>query len=98
MALKKAGTLVFALLLNLSILAQEKNPKVREKILFDFDWRFAYGHPFDKSKDFNTGTAYFSYLAKAGYGDGAASAGFDDRAWRRLNLPHDWAVEQGFSP
>jgi len=39
---------------------------------------------------------YFFYLAKTGYGDGAAAANFDDRAWRQLDLPHDWAVEQPF--
>lgn len=69
----------------------------REHINIDKNWKFAFGHPYDTSKDFNTGIAYFSYLAKAGFGDGAASADFDDRSWRKLNLPHDWAVEQGFS-
>ncbi|MBK0369097.1 beta-galactosidase GalA [Flavobacterium agrisoli] len=70
----------------------------RERINIDKNWRFAFGHPFDAQKDFNTGTAYFSYLAKAGFGDGAAAKDFDDRAWRKLDLPHDWAVEQEFSP
>lgn len=72
-------------------------PQSREKILIDSDWRFSFGHPSDTEKDFNHGTAYFSYLAKTGNGDGAAAPGFDDRAWRLLNLPHDWAVEQSFS-
>lgn len=70
---------------------------IREHITIDQDWRFAFGHPFDTSKDFNTGTGYFSYLAKTTYGDGAAALDFDDRSWRKLDLPHDWAVEQGFS-
>ncbi|KIA85538.1 beta-galactosidase GalA [Flavobacterium sp. AED] len=69
----------------------------REHISIDRNWKFAFGHPSDTKKDFNTGTAYFSYLAKAGFGDGAASANFDDRSWRNLNVPHDWAVEQDFS-
>jgi beta-galactosidase len=69
----------------------------RERTLLDRDWRFAFGHPFDPTKDFNFGTGYFSYVAKAGYGDGPAAPGFDDRAWRLLDLPHDWAVEQAFS-
>jgi beta-galactosidase len=69
----------------------------REHLLMDFNWRFAYGHPFDPKQDFNNGLGYFSYLAKTGYGDGAAAANFDDRAWRQLDLPHDWAVEQPFS-
>src|SRR3954468_1442340 len=70
---------------------------IREHLLMDFGWRFAFGHPYDTKKDFNNGTGYFSYMAKAGYGDGAAAAGFDDRTWRLLDLPHDWAVEQPFS-
>lgn len=70
----------------------------RQRLLMDFNWRFAFGHPFDPQKDFGTGTGYFSYLAKAGYGDGAAAYSFDDRSWRRLDLPHDWAVEQPFHP
>lgn len=68
----------------------------RQHLLMDFGWRFAFGHPYDTNKDFNNGTAYFSYFAKAGYGDGAADPRFDDRAWRKLDLPHDWAVEQPF--
>jgi len=69
----------------------------REHICIDTAWHFAFGHAYDAKKDFNNGTAYFSYFAKAGYGDGAAAANFDDRSWRKLNLPHDWAVEVGFS-
>ena len=69
---------------------------VREHLLMDFDWRFAFGHPYNTKEDFNTGTGYFSYLAKASYGDGAAAKDFDDRSWRKINLPHDWAVELPF--
>ena len=77
--------------------SQSKDSVVsREHLLMDFDWRFALGHPYDTRKDFNNGTGYFSYFAKTGYGDGAAAPDFDDRPWRKLNLPHDWAVEQGF--
>jgi beta-galactosidase len=70
----------------------------REHVLMDMGWRFALGHPSDPAKDFYNGTSYFSYLAKTGYGDGAAAPQFDDRPWRKINLPHDWAVEQPFSP
>ena len=73
-------------------------PPAREHLLMDFGWRFAYGHPFDPQQDFGFGLGYFSYLAKTGNGDGAAAPGFDDRGWRRLDLPHDWAAEQPFSP
>jgi len=72
--------------------------QTKEHILMDFDWRFALGHAYDPAKDFYNGTSGFSYFAKTGYGDGAASPGFDDRSWRKINLPHDWAVEQPFSP
>lgn len=34
--------------------------------------------------------------AKAGRAWGAAAPDFDDSNWRRLNLPHDWAVEQPY--
>jgi beta-galactosidase len=71
-------------------------PRGRERLLMDFGWRFAFGHPSDTGKDFGHATGYFSYLAKAGYGDGAAAARCDDRAWRTLDLPHDWAVEAPF--
>ncbi len=77
--------------------AQTITDSGREHLLIDTGWRFALGHPFDTQKDFQNGTSYFSYLAKTGYGDGAAAPGFDDRIWRKLNLPHDWAVEQPFS-
>jgi beta-galactosidase len=73
------------------------NTAPREHILMDNDWRFALGHAYDPAKDFFNGTSSFSYLAKTGYGDGAASPQFDDRYWRKLNLPHDWAVELPFS-
>ncbi|MBC7888473.1 MAG: glycoside hydrolase family 2 protein [Ferruginibacter sp.] len=70
---------------------------LREHLPMDAGWRFAFGHPSDTKKDFNNGTGYFSYLTKAGFGDGAAASNFDDRTWRKLDLPHDWAVEQPFS-
>lgn len=69
----------------------------RERLNFDAGWRFALGHATDPAKDFDFATAYFSYVTKAGYGDGPASPKFDDRAWRQLDLPHDWAVEAPFA-
>ena len=75
--------------------AQEyvESPPVRERLLMDFGWRFALGHASDAERDFDHGTGYFSYFAKTGYGDGPAAGNFDDRAWRIINLPHDWVVE-----
>jgi beta-galactosidase len=68
----------------------------RETINFNFDWKFALGHASDVSKDFNFNSSYFSYLAKTGFGDGAAAEKFDDRAWRQVQLPHDWCVTLPF--
>ncbi len=70
---------------------------IRERICIDSNWLFALGHAFDAEEDFNHGTGYFSYFAKTGYGDGAAAEHFDDRAWRILNIPHDWCVELPFA-
>jgi len=87
--------LLFFLFLLLPISAQNKS--ARELILIDKDWRFSFGHLYDTKKDFGHAEGYFSYLTKTGFGDGPAASGFDDRAWRKLDLPHDWAVEQPFS-
>jgi beta-galactosidase len=87
--------ILFLLFVNHCVVAQ--NYSDRQQILIDEGWRFSFGHPSDTQKDFNHGTAYFSYLSKTGNGDGPAAASFDDRAWRLLDLPHDWAVEQPFS-
>lgn len=62
----------------------------------DKNWRFSIGHASDKDKDFGYGKATFSSYAKAAFADGPAARNFDDRAWRKLDLPHDWAVEAPF--
>lgn len=86
--------LLIALILPLLACADSVSP--RERTSFDAGWRFAFGHPSDATKDFNHGTGYFSYLAKAGYADGPADPKFDASAWRTLDVPHDWAVEAPF--
>ena len=70
----------------------ERGP--RQRLLFDEGWRFAFGHTFELEKDFGYGRG--QPFAKAGRAPGALSAGFDDSQWRRLDLPHDWAVELPF--
>jgi beta-galactosidase len=66
----------------------------REQLLFDFGWKFRFGHGSDPSKDldFGYGQATFS---KTGAFDFAKSD-FNDSDWRSLRLPHDWAVELPF--
>lgn len=76
----------------------EVSPKSqREHILMDLGWRFNLGHASDYSKDFYHRISYFTHFAKAGYGDGAAATLFEDRAWREVDLPHDWVSELPFS-
>ncbi|RPI04556.1 MAG: glycoside hydrolase family 2 protein, partial [Ignavibacteriae bacterium] len=92
-------TPVVVLLSVISFVAAQPASRVtggRERLLLDFNWRFAFGNAVSAEKDFKTGTGYFSYVTKAGFGDGAAAKNFDDRSWRLLNLPHDWAVELPF--
>ena len=66
----------------------------REQLLFDFGWRFTFGHGTDSSKDlgFGFGQSDFSKTGDFKF----AKAGFDDSAWRALDLPHDWAAELPF--
>jgi beta-galactosidase len=89
--------ILFYFIFLISCYASAQNKSERELNLIDKDWHFSLGHLYDTQKDFGHATGYFSYLTKTGFGDGPAAAGFDDRAWRKLDLPHDWAVEQSFS-
>ncbi|MDP0498845.1 MAG: beta-galactosidase GalA [Verrucomicrobiota bacterium JB022] len=61
-------------------------------------WRFALGHATETDADWDFNEGYFSYLAKAGFGDGPAAPSFDDRGWREITLPHDWAAELDYAP
>jgi beta-galactosidase len=97
------ATLIFGEILFLTLIASPARSNdsnavtaCRERLLMDSNWLFALGHAYDTDKDFKYGTSYFSYWAKTGYGDGPAAGNFDDRAWRIINLPHDWAVEMPF--
>ncbi len=66
----------------------------REQLLFDFGWKFTFGHGSDPSRDlgFGFGQGDFAKTGEFKF----AKAGFDDSTWRTLNLPHDWAVELPF--
>jgi len=87
-----------ALILVLALFADgagaDGQPRQRTRI--DDGWRFALGHATDPAKDFDHGLRPF-FFGKAGFGDGPAAADFEDRPWRRVDLPHDWAVELPFS-
>jgi beta-galactosidase len=67
----------------------------RERLSLDQGWRFHLGDiPMPVLK-----TQSESYQsAKAGKAWGAAAAEYSDIDWRRLDLPHDWALESSFDP
>ncbi|HMP83420.1 MAG TPA: glycoside hydrolase family 2 TIM barrel-domain containing protein, partial [Verrucomicrobiota bacterium] len=58
----------------------------RERVSLDFGWKFHLGNKWGIAQN----------LAKAGTGSGPASTSFSDAAWRTVDLPHDWAIEQPF--
>jgi beta-galactosidase len=66
----------------------------RERLLFDFGWKFQFGNSIDPAKDLGFGYGQGDF-AKTGDFD-FAKVKFDDSKWRELNLPHDWAVELPF--
>ena len=66
----------------------------REHLLFDFNWKFAFGNADDPARDLGFGKDQGDF-AKSGDFD-FAKVKFDDSKWRALNLPHDWAVELPF--
>jgi len=66
----------------------------REQLLFDFGWKFTFGHSTDPSKDLGFGFGQSDFSKTGDFK--IAKAGFDDSKWRSLDLPHDWAVELPF--
>jgi beta-galactosidase len=66
----------------------------REQLLFDLGWKFLFGNGVDPVRDlgFGNGQGDFAKTGEFAF----AKAGFDDSKWRKLNLPHDWAVELPF--
>jgi beta-galactosidase len=66
----------------------------RDQLLFDFGWKFQFGHGTDPARDLGFGNSQGDF-AKTGEFD-FSKAKFDDSKWRTLNLPHDWAVELPF--
>lgn len=69
-------------------------PSPRERLLFDFGWRFHFGHTDDPAQDFGFGRR--SEFAKSGELFGPSREDFDDSAWQGIDLPNDWAVALPF--
>jgi beta-galactosidase len=79
-------------LFNLAAVAQ-LSP--RKKINFDDNWKFHLGHAADANKDFNY--TIVNIFSKTGKGEGTPiDPHFKDKAWRTIQLPHDWAIELPF--
>ena len=93
--MKTIYSIITLLLLTLSLSAQS----VRERILLDENWQFAFGNASDPAKDFGCGTEYFNYLTKAAsiHNEGPYSPKFDaakwNVEWKNVDLPHDWVVD-----
>jgi beta-galactosidase len=66
----------------------------RERLLFDFDWKFQFGHGSDPARDLGFGNGQGDFAKSGEFW--FATKKFDDSKWRTLNLPHDWAVELPF--
>lgn len=63
----------------------------REKLLFDFGWRFKLGNQCDPAEDLDFGKEYGSFSKTGDFK--FATGTFDVSGWQKLSLPHDWAVD-----
>lgn len=67
---------------------------VRETVLLDKGWKFAFGNAGDPKKDYGCGTEYFNYLTKANsiHNEGPYAQKFNDADWQEVQIPHDWVT------
>lgn len=90
---------LFAILFLLGTAISLSAQSVRERILLDDGWLFAFGNASSPEKDFGCGTEYFNYLTKAAsiHNEGPYSPKFNPEKWgvdwKTVNLPHDWVVD-----
>jgi beta-galactosidase len=68
----------------------------RQRLLLDPDWRFSLGHADDPARDFGFGGGHGETFAKSGDLFAPSTIKYDDSAWKKVDLPHDWAVELPF--
>ncbi len=64
---------------------------MRERLSLDQNWRFTLGHA--ASEVFDYQFKHSRCTVKAGEGRGGASPAFDDSNWKKIRIPHDWAIE-----
>jgi beta-galactosidase len=77
---------VMALTLGLAARASNSDQSPRQRLLMDYGWRFHLGDEWGLAER----------LDKAGANWGPAAGSFADAGWRKINLPHDWAIELPF--
>src|SRR6266498_2627258 len=86
---------VFISLFLFAFLSGNGQSFLRRHINIDNDWKFHFGNAADATKDFNYSINVI--FKKTGEASGTAiDPKFKDSAWRKLNIPHDLAVELPF--
>ncbi len=90
---KQFVALFISIICSFPAFTQERS--LRKHISLDEDWRFHFGHASNPEKDFNFSIA--NIFAKSGATSKTAmDVKFADSSWRKLDIPHDWAVELPF--
>ncbi|RZL40594.1 MAG: glycoside hydrolase family 2 protein [Rubrivivax sp.] len=85
--------LIATILVLLTLTSSPAQAAGRERLSLDGGWLF---HRGDVPMPVVKGHGMSYHNGKANGAWGAAAADFDDSAWRRVDLPHDWAVENPF--
>lgn len=68
----------------------------REKLLLDYGWRFNLGDDNSQKLECKQSSYIYAPFSKSGLAYGNANVNFIDTTWRKVDLPHDWAVELDF--
>ena len=86
---------IFTICLLCAVAITASAQSMRERILLDDSWQFAFGDASSPAKDFGCGTEYFNYLTKAAsiHNEGPYTPKFDASGWTIVDLPHDWVVD-----
>ena len=86
---------IFTIFMLCAVASTASAQSMRERILLDENWQFAFGDASSPAKDFGCGTEYFNYLTKAAsiHNEGPYSPKFDASDWKSVDLPHDWVVD-----
>ncbi len=80
--------------------APKGNGQIMERriISLDANWRFHLGEVAAPPKTQHYDFYVFDGAKTGGFLRGPQGPDFDDNGWRELSVPHDWCVEQTFSP